>query len=288
MAADGPAGRVRAQSPTANRTKRRMTTFSPVFGRQRGAQLLDRPALVLVRVDVRLAQQHDLLEPLVELALDDLGADALRLVGDLLLGDALLALDLVGRDAVLVDRDAGRRRRCAARGRARRRRSPRCARRSRSRSRPRRARRSCRWSGCRTATVPSLAARSPRFSAFAAPFTRSISTAFSTSPRPPERLLALHHPRAGALAQGLDVLGADAVVGLPRLLCLVALVVVVSAGASACSAAGSGLRRGGSARRAPRGGGRRRLGRSRRCRRRGAGTTGGAGGAGACGAAGVG
>src|SRR3954454_1686691 len=39
------------------------------LGRQLGADLLDRLALVLVGVDVLLAQEHDLIEPLADLAL---------------------------------------------------------------------------------------------------------------------------------------------------------------------------------------------------------------------------
>src|SRR5579862_4416694 len=41
------------------------------LGGQLGPQLVDRLAAVLVLVDVLLAQQDDLVEPLVELALDD-------------------------------------------------------------------------------------------------------------------------------------------------------------------------------------------------------------------------
>src|SRR5450755_1558525 len=46
--------------------------------REGGAQLIDRLALVLVLVDVLLAQQDDLVEPLVELALHDALAHILR------------------------------------------------------------------------------------------------------------------------------------------------------------------------------------------------------------------
>src|SRR5919205_1092280 len=59
------------------------------------AQLLDRLALVLVRVDVRLVEQHDVVHPGLELALGDLGADVLGLVGGLLLEHAQLGV-LVG------------------------------------------------------------------------------------------------------------------------------------------------------------------------------------------------
>src|SRR5215207_123893 len=75
------------------------------LGGERGTDLLDRAAFVLLAVDVRLLEQHDLLEPGVDLALDDVRADVVRLVGELLLGDARLALDLVRRNAVLVDRN---------------------------------------------------------------------------------------------------------------------------------------------------------------------------------------
>src|SRR3954453_4485897 len=65
--------------------------------RQLGAQLLDRLAVVLVAVDVRLLEQDDLLQPLVELALGDLPADVLGLVGGVLLAHAQLGLlGLVG------------------------------------------------------------------------------------------------------------------------------------------------------------------------------------------------
>ncbi len=45
--------------------------------RDRGTQLLDRLAVVLVRVDVLLLEQHDLLEPLLHPALGDLLLDRL-------------------------------------------------------------------------------------------------------------------------------------------------------------------------------------------------------------------
>src|SRR5215217_6609572 len=80
------------------------------LGGKRGADLLDRAAFVLLAVDVRLLEQHDLLEPGVDLASDDVRADVVRLVGELLLRDARLALALLGRHAVLVDRDRRRRR----------------------------------------------------------------------------------------------------------------------------------------------------------------------------------
>src|SRR3954454_4584684 len=62
--------------------------------RQRRAQLLDR-LLVLEMADVDLVEQDALLHPGLELALGDLGADVLGLVGRLLLEDLQLGL-LVG------------------------------------------------------------------------------------------------------------------------------------------------------------------------------------------------
>src|SRR5438093_11157278 len=56
------------------------------------AELLDRLAVVLVRVDVLLVEEDDLLHPLAQLALGDLGPDVLGLVGGLLLEDAQLGL----------------------------------------------------------------------------------------------------------------------------------------------------------------------------------------------------
>src|SRR2546421_2034790 len=56
--------------------------------RRGGPQLLDRLAAVLVLVHVLLLQQDNLLEPFAELALGDLGAHVLGLVGGLLLVDA--------------------------------------------------------------------------------------------------------------------------------------------------------------------------------------------------------
>src|SRR3954451_8772944 len=70
---------------------------------QLGPDLLDRLALVLVGVDVRLRQEGDLLEPLAQLALGDLRPDVLRLVGRLLLEDAQLGVLGVLRDLVLGD-----------------------------------------------------------------------------------------------------------------------------------------------------------------------------------------
>src|SRR5215213_4379214 len=73
------------------------------LGRQLVLQLLDRLALVPVRVDVRLVEEDDLLVPLAQLALDDLRADVLGLVGGLLLEDLRLALAVLRRDLVLAD-----------------------------------------------------------------------------------------------------------------------------------------------------------------------------------------
>src|SRR4051812_38069278 len=56
------------------------------------AELLDALAAVLVLVHVLLLEQDDLLEPLAQLALGDLRADVLGLVGGLLLVDAQLGL----------------------------------------------------------------------------------------------------------------------------------------------------------------------------------------------------
>src|SRR3954453_7376260 len=144
----------------------------PGLGRKVRAQLLDGLVLVLVEVDVRLAQGNHLVEPLAPPPLDDPGHDVLGLALGLGLlgGDALLALALARGQGVLGHgqrarrggvrgapprtRPAGARRRRAGRRRGRRPRSRRCGPRSRSRSRPRRARRPCRWGGCRTGRSP--------------------------------------------------------------------------------------------------------------------------------------
>src|ERR1044072_9711405 len=60
------------------------------LGGERGADLLDRLAVVLLAVDVRLLEQDDLLEPGVDLASDDVRPDVVRLVRELLLGDVRL------------------------------------------------------------------------------------------------------------------------------------------------------------------------------------------------------
>src|SRR5918994_1465593 len=71
--------------------------------RELGAHLLDGLAAVTVAVDVLLLEQHDLLHPLAQLALGDLRADVLRLVGRLLLEDAQLGLLVVLGDLLLGD-----------------------------------------------------------------------------------------------------------------------------------------------------------------------------------------
>src|SRR5215213_5758638 len=80
------------------------------LGRQLVLQLLDRLALVPVRVDVRLVEEDDLLVPLAQLALDDPRADVLGLVGGLLLEDLRLALAVGGVDLLLADDEWARRR----------------------------------------------------------------------------------------------------------------------------------------------------------------------------------
>ena len=59
----------RPTRPTANRVKRRITTFSPVLAASSARSSSIVLAVVLVAVDVRLLEQDDLLEPGVELAL---------------------------------------------------------------------------------------------------------------------------------------------------------------------------------------------------------------------------
>src|SRR3954451_10193609 len=71
--------------------------------RQGRAQLVDRLALVLVRVDVDLVEQDDVLHPGLQLALGDPRADVLGLVGGLLLEDAQLGVLGLLRDLVLGD-----------------------------------------------------------------------------------------------------------------------------------------------------------------------------------------
>src|SRR4051794_9697900 len=70
--------------------------------RRRGrAQVLDGLAAVLVLVHVLLVEQHDLLEPLAQPPLGDLRAHVLGLVGGLLLEDAQLAPAILVGDLVL-------------------------------------------------------------------------------------------------------------------------------------------------------------------------------------------
>src|SRR3954469_4743630 len=70
--------------------------------RRRGrAQVLDRLTAVLVLVHVLLVQKHDLLEPLAQPALGDLRPDVLGLVGGLLLEDPQLAPPILVGDILL-------------------------------------------------------------------------------------------------------------------------------------------------------------------------------------------
>ncbi len=82
--------------------------FSRVSADSASAELLDRLAAVLVLVDVLLAQQHDLVEPLVQLALDDALTDVLGTVGGLLGGDPNLTLAVLGGHLVVGDGDDAR------------------------------------------------------------------------------------------------------------------------------------------------------------------------------------
>src|SRR5688500_7051475 len=76
----------------------------PGAGGDVGSQLLDRAALVLVRVHVDLLQEHDLLEPLAQPAFGDLLAHLGRLgVVGLRLEDGLLAVALVTGHVLLGD-----------------------------------------------------------------------------------------------------------------------------------------------------------------------------------------
>src|SRR3954451_2974177 len=177
-------------------------------GRQLGAQVLDRLAVVAVGVDVRLVEQHVLLEPLAPAALGDLRAHLLGLVGGLLLVDPQLGLlDLVGH---LVLGDVLRPRRGDVRGD--------------------RAREGDEVlvagdevglavdldDGADAVVVmdvgldgalgrhPLAALGRGRLSLDAQDLDRLVDVA----PRLGERGLAVHHPRAGAVAQRLDVGGA--------------------------------------------------------------------------------
>src|ERR1035437_6336473 len=70
---------------------------------ERCAQLLDRLAAVLVLVDVLLAQQHHLVEPLVEFPGDDPLADVLGAVVGLLDRDPLFALAVLRWHMIVAD-----------------------------------------------------------------------------------------------------------------------------------------------------------------------------------------
>src|SRR3954451_11449107 len=79
------------------------------LARQLGPQLLDRLAVVLVRIDVRLLEQHDLLEPLAQLALGRLLTRVLGDVVELLGVDPHLGLPgvrghVLGRDPLRLGR----------------------------------------------------------------------------------------------------------------------------------------------------------------------------------------
>src|SRR3954468_361121 len=177
--------------------------------RQLGAQLLDRLAAVLVRVDVLLLEQHDLLEPLVDLArrgalarvLGDVGhlaggdAQLLRagVLGDLVLGDPLrvgggdVERDVAGegrevvvaRDEVGVAVDLDERADLAV--------------------------------GVDVGLHGALGGLAPGElggagdALLAQPRDRGVDVAAGLG----QGLLAVHHPRAGQVAQGLDVLRRD-------------------------------------------------------------------------------
>ena len=196
-------------SPTLKRANRRMTMFSPAFGGDRGPQVLDRLAGVLVLVDVLLLQQHDLFHPLAELALGDLRADVLGLVGGLLLEDAQLGLLRVLGDLLLGDVErVGRRdlqgnlarellevvvagdevglavdlhEHADLAGRVD-------------------VRRDRAFAGGALAALGGL-----RLALDAQDLDRLLDVAVALD----ERLLAVHHPGPGLIAEGLDVLGAD-------------------------------------------------------------------------------
>src|SRR5437016_6570 len=78
------------------------------FAGKRRAELLDRLAAVLVLVDVLLAQQHYVVEPLLDLALDDPLAHVLGPVRRLLSRDPHLPLPVLGRDVLVGYRDRHR------------------------------------------------------------------------------------------------------------------------------------------------------------------------------------
>src|SRR5436309_1058509 len=183
------------------------------LGRQLGAQLLDGLAAVLVLVDVLLAQEDDLVEPLAELALRralarllghvlhlahrDPQLLAAALLGDLLLGDELgprrgdLQRDLlrearevvVARDEVGVAVDLDEHADLAV--------------------------------GVDVGLHGALGglAAGELGRAGDALLAQPGDGGFDVAAGLGQRLLAVHHPGAGAVAQGLDVLGGDGDVG---------------------------------------------------------------------------
>src|SRR3712207_2249184 len=185
-------------------------------------QLLDRLALVLVLVDVLLVEEDDLLHPLAQLALDDPRADVLGLVGGLLLEDLRLAVAGGRVDVVLGDelRVGGGDVQCDV---------------------PREggevvvARDEVRLAvdldehadlGVRVDVRLDRALGSDALAAvldaLALLLAEDLDGLLDVAAGLDERLLAVHHPRAGALAQGLHVLGGRGVgVGAHRVPSLV-------------------------------------------------------------------
>ena len=92
-----------AHAPTAKRAKRRITTFSPVVPERfaRSSSIVLPSYLSALTCD--LVEQDDVVHPRLELALGDLRADVLGLVGGLLLEHAQLGVLGVLRDVVLGD-----------------------------------------------------------------------------------------------------------------------------------------------------------------------------------------
>ena len=86
-------------SPILNRANRRTCTASPTLPE---TSLINCPTVLVVVLHVRLLGERPLGHELLELALDDLGADVLRLPlrGDLLLGDPPLPLQHVAGDVL--------------------------------------------------------------------------------------------------------------------------------------------------------------------------------------------
>ena len=107
---DAPEDRLRHRRLLADHEPREAPDHDVLAGRGGDLvlQLADRLAVVLVGVDVRLVEQHDLAVPLRELALGDLRADLSRPVGRLLLEDPQLRLARVrrARPRVLTQRGA--------------------------------------------------------------------------------------------------------------------------------------------------------------------------------------